>query len=156
MKYLIVFFLAIATSCGPEAKMFDRQYILKNSSSMSLELQFFRQGEISLRFKFAQLLDGEQLEGEVLERSGGPWSELSEDNNISLPATSFETDSVRIIFNNEKFIVHHINYVPLAFSPSVRNILKDTDYTSIGNDKFLFTISESDFDNAEDCNGNCN
>ncbi len=157
MKIFIRFFFFILTSCGPEAVKFQRQYVIENSSTVPIEIRFYRSGELAFRFGATQLENGEQLEGQILERSGGPWSDLSDENNERLPTLSFEADSVRLVFNNQKLHVYTEMSSPdgLIFTPSNRNILRDSDYSAIGGDKFLFTITESDFENAEDCDGNC-
>lgn len=135
--------------------MFQRQYVIENNSSVPIELQFYRDGELNFGFASTQLQNGERLEGMILDRSGGPWSALSNEELADRPSASFEADSVRVLFNNEKLKIHKISFVPLTFTPSERNLLMDSDYSDIGGDKFLFTFGESDFENAEDCNGNC-
>ncbi|MBS9464138.1 hypothetical protein KIM67_17075 [Flagellimonas sp. 389] len=42
-----------------------------------------------------------------------------------------------------------------TFNPAARNPLRDTDYSSIGDDRFLFQITDIDFDSAEDCDDEC-
>ncbi|PCJ97092.1 MAG: hypothetical protein COA50_05490 [Flavobacteriaceae bacterium] len=156
MKYLIYFLVVILSSCGPEAEMFQRQYVIENNSSVPIELQFYRDGELNLGFATSQLQNGERLEGLILDRSGGAWSELTSEELVDRPSASFESDSVRVLFNNQKLMIYQISFVPLMFTPSDRNLLKDNDYSVLGGDKFLFEISESDFDNAADCSGDCN
>jgi len=134
--------------------MFQRQYVIENNSKVPVEIQFYKDGELG-RFAIAQLQNGGLFEGQVLERSGGPWSELNLEELADRPSASFEADSVRVLFNNQKIRIYQISFVPLSFSPSNRNILRDADYSAIGGDRFLFTIIESDFENAEDCNGTC-
>ncbi|NJB37803.1 hypothetical protein [Croceivirga sp. JEA036] len=155
MKYIVYLLLLILASCGPEAEMFQRQYVIENGTGVPVELQFYRDGSLSLGFETILLQNQERIAGLELDRSGGPWTDLSSEQLLDRPSASFESDSVRLIFNNEKIITYKITYIPLTFSPTERNLLRDTDYTSIGGDKFLFTINESDFENAEDCNGNC-
>ncbi|MBS9464137.1 hypothetical protein KIM67_17070 [Flagellimonas sp. 389] len=94
-------FLLFIVACGPEAPMFERQYIILNSSSHPIFLEFYRDGQPSL-FNATALSMSQQLEGSILSRSGGSWESLSQSNNLRLPSTSFETDSVVIVFNNEK------------------------------------------------------
>ena len=154
MRFIICFFILILNSCGPEAEMFQRQYVIENNSKVPVEIQFYKDGELG-RFAIAQLQNGGLFEGQVLERSGGPWSELNLEELADRPSASFEADSVRVLFNNQKIRIYQISFVPLSFSPSNRNILRDADYSAIGGDRFLFTIIESDFENAEDCNGTC-
>lgn len=159
MKHIIYFLIIVVlNSCGPEAEMFQRQYVIENNSSVPIELQFYRDGELNFRFATTQLENGERLEGLILDRSGGPWTELGEENNLRLPSLSFETDSLRIIYDNSKIAIFSRNNSSngFVFIPIDRNMLTHTDYSDIGGDKFLFTINKSDFENATDCNGNCN
>ncbi len=153
MRFLIYIFLLTLTSCGPEAIKFQRQYVIENNT-VPIELHFYKDGELS-RFAITQLMGGEQLEGQVLERSDGPWSELNSEELLDRPSASFESDSVRVIFNDQKVRIYQISFIPLTFTPSEGNLLRDADYSAIGGDKFLFAITESDFENAEDCDGNC-
>lgn len=158
MKNLIFLLFVILTACGPEAEKWQRQYIIKNDSSVSVELQFYRGGNLAFRFGNTQLQMGEQLEGLELDRSGGPWSNLTPEQLSNLPVNSLEADSVRVVFNDQKLSVYTWSSSPDGdvFMPSERNLLRDGDYSSIGGDKLLFSINESDFENATDCNGNCN
>jgi hypothetical protein len=159
MKHIIYFLIIVVlNSCGPEAEMFQRQYIIENGTGIPVELQFYRNGELAFRFSETQLQNTEQLEGLIIDRSGGPWSELSPEQLSDAPIGSFEADSVRIIYENLKISTFTYKNSPNGgiFTPTVRNVLRDSDYSDIGGDKFLFTINQSDFENATDCNGNCN
>jgi len=159
MKHLIYFIIIVVlNSCGPEAEMFQRQYVIENNSSVPIELQFYQNGELTFRFGITQLENTERFEGLILDRSGGPWSELSTEQLSNAPSNSFESDSIRIIYDSNKLSVftERSSVNGIVFIPIDRNILRDSDYSDIGGDKFLFTINQSDFENATDCNGNCN
>ncbi|WP_396589754.1 hypothetical protein [Allomuricauda sp. R78024] len=159
MKYSSPIILLLLTmACGPEAPMFDRQYVIQNSSSFQIVLQFYKNGEPS-RYNETLLNTSNQLEGSVLTRSGGPWENLPESNNLRLPVASLEADSIIAVFNNEKKATYTIEFMQMgvpAFNPANRNLLRDTDYVSIGKDKFLFQITDSDYEGAEPCIGDCN
>jgi len=159
MKYSSPIILLLLTmACGPEAPMFDRQYVIQNSSSFQIVLQFYKNGEPS-RYNETLLNISNQLEGSVLSRSGGAWDELAKEQLIDNPVASLEADSIIAVFNNEKKTTYTIEFMQTgvpAFDPANRNLLRDTDYVSIGKDKFLFQITDSDYEGAEPCIGDCN
>lgn len=154
----LIILLVLVLACGPEAPMFDRQYVVQNSSSFQIVLQFYKNGEPS-RYNETLLNISNQLEGSVLTRSGGPWDELAKEQLIDNPVASLEADSIIAIFNNEKKATYIIEFMQTgvpAFDPANRNLLRDTDYISIGKDQFLFQITDTDYESAKPCNGNCN
>lgn len=153
----LITLLVLVMACGPEAPRFDRQYVVQNSSSFQIILQFYKNGEPS-RYNETLLNISNQLEGSVLTRSGGPWGNLPESNNLRLPVASLEADSIITIFNKEKKATYTVEFILTegpAFNPAIRNLLRDTDYISIGKDQFLFQITDTDYENAEPCNGDC-
>ncbi|UII79386.1 hypothetical protein [Flagellimonas sp. CMM7] len=154
----LITLLFLILACGPEAPMFDRQYVIQNSSSFQIVLQFYKNGEPS-RYNETLLNTSNQLEGSVLTRSGGPWDDLAKEQLIDNPVASLEADSITVIFNKEKKATYTIEFMQTgvpAFNPANRNLLRDTDYVSIGKDKFLFQITDSDYEGAEPCIGDCN
>ena len=151
IKYLAFLILA---SCITEAPIYPRRYIIENGTGVPITLQFYSEGTLTFRYGETQLQNTEQLVGLSIEISK-PWSELSPDTIADSPVSSFQADSIRIIYDNLKVSSFTYTYRTGNFTPIERNILRDSDYTSIGGDNFLFIINESDFENAEDCNGNC-
>jgi len=151
IKYLAFLILA---SCITEAPIYPRRYIIENDTGIPITLQFYKEGTLTFRYGETQLQNTEQLVGVTLERRM-PWSELSPDTIADSPVSSFQADSIRIIYDNLKVSSFTYTRKTGNFTPIERNILRDSDYTSIGGDNFLFIINESDFENAEDCNGNC-
>ena len=151
IKYLAFLILA---SCITEAPIYPRRYIIENGTGVPITLQFYSEGTLTFRYGETQLQNTEQLVGVTVERRM-PWSKLSPDTIADSPVSSFYADSIRIIYDNLKVSSFTYTYRTGNFTPIERNILRDSDYTSIGGDNFLFIINESDFENAEDCNGNC-
>ena len=150
--------LCVLTSCiHLEAEKYDIEFGIENNTTVPVELQFYRTGELAFRYGITPLEVGEQLIGVGIERRGEPWSDLDEEN-LSIPGDSFEADSIRIIFNNEKIrICTFLNsFEGPIFTPIDKNIFNSLEYTSIGNDQFLFKLEESDYESAEDCLGDCN
>jgi hypothetical protein len=82
---------------------------------------------------------------------------VSTDPNYTGPQNSFLSDSVVIIFNDQrKLSTFLISDVAGTFSePKFRNIFRHGNYEAIGNDKFLFKITEEDYENAIPCDGDC-
>ena len=152
IKYLAFLILA---SCITEAPIYPRRYIIENGTGVPITLQFYSEGTLlTYLFSETQLQNTEQLVGVTVERRM-PWSKLSPDTIADSPVSSFYADSIRIIYDNLKVSSFTYTRKTGNFTPIERNILRDSDYTSIGGDNFLFIINESDFENAEDCNGNC-
>lgn len=97
------------------------------------------------------------------ENFGKNYNPYDENNPLYIAAALNDADSVAIIFNNQKFIGQTLyNKDNSYFSfPKERNIFNDENYIkpnsghSLLSLKNRFEITENDFNNAQNCNGNC-
>ncbi|MDC3403019.1 hypothetical protein OAX38_02385 [Flavobacteriaceae bacterium] len=104
----------------------------------------------------ASAISGEVIEGKI--RSNLPKNKqniLYIDTEQQLHHVSFNLHRVKTLTNSTDIDGSLYMYCLRPLSPKERNILRLSDYTSIEDDNFLFIINQSDFENAEDCNGNC-
>ena len=147
----------IISSCGvTEADEFNRQYQITNTSDYHLTLIFFN--TFSNTSFEVQLLEEEIYNGDLLTyRSGNP--QLSTTNSF-YPSSAYEmSDSLLIIFDNAKKLGVYYTLTSsteaLFSNPLERNLFRHGSYENNGNDSFNFKITNDDYGNAEDCEGNC-
>ena len=150
-KIIIIVCLIICSNCVTESKMYPRQYSIKNESSNNIRLKFY------LTFTSVQLVDeifilnDGVFEGEIIE-----FDQPHSTNEEYLINTAFKaSDSLVIIYNNEKRSIYSVDFNGNFSNPINRNPFRFGNYKNLGNDDFQFTIMEEDYNNAEDCNGNC-
>ena len=135
-------FGCIVTEVAPN----EREYIIENDTEFQLNIKFYN-------IKSGILIDG--LSG-IVQNRGLQLINIIEqtsefDNNI---VPYIGTDSIRVIINKNKFFT--CTYNKSFFSePINRNILKHSNYEDLGNEKYIFTITQEDYENATPCNGNC-
>ncbi|TVZ25916.1 hypothetical protein JM83_0857 [Gillisia sp. Hel_I_86] len=145
----LLFFL----NCGPEAKMYKRTYIIENDTQQELKIKFYYKFDGSLSNEL-KLTPRSSYNGEQFE-VGQP---LSVDPNAIYPSSSLSSDSLVIIFNNEKKKINVVNDLQdgIFFSdPIERNIFRHGNYEDIGGDQFLYIITQQDYENAMPCDGDC-
>jgi hypothetical protein len=152
MKNLILILLTIAlSSCGPESRMYPRQYSLKNESNENIKLKFY--------FKYNnQLVYGEVITLNNTEIFNGGILETDQphSNDVNYPINAFKSsDSLIVIYNNQKKSTFSIDFNGNLSTPIDRNPFRHGNYTDIGNDTFQFIFTEDDYNNAIDCVGNC-
>lgn len=153
MKKIIIILLAIiVSSCGvTELKMYQRQYSLKNESGQIVKLKFYNQINSELIYNDILLNNSSVFDGEVLETD----QPLSTDLNYPLINAFKTSDSLVIIYNNERKSTFIFDFNGVLSLPIERNPFRHGNYTNLGNDQFQFTFTEEDYENAEDCGGNC-
>lgn len=148
---LIPFFLFY--NCGPEAEKFGRNYSIKNTTNQLVELDFYSLSTQQTDFTNIKLERNESLSGRRFEFS----RPVSTDPDYTGPQNSFLSDSLVIIFGNQKKIsTSLISDREGTFSePKSRNVFRHGNYEATGNEMFLFKITQEDFENAIPCDGDC-
>ncbi|VAW14381.1 hypothetical protein MNBD_BACTEROID03-709 [hydrothermal vent metagenome] len=154
MKTLLVIivsvFLSVLGCTDNEVEMNRRDYIIENETEVNLSVKFYNKVNGTINNQTSKDLNkGEQLSKKI---------ELTIEFDISedYPSLAYGSDSVRIVFNNEKFLTSKYNSINMVFSePIGRNIFRHSNYENLGNERYLFKITQQDYENAEDCNGNC-
>lgn len=142
----------IFLSCVKESRMYSRQYSLKNETNQNIKLKFyFKYNEQLVYGEIIKLNDTEVFNGGFLE------TDQPHSNDVDYPINTFKaSDSVVIIFNNEKRNIMFLQNGDNIFStPIDRNVFRHGNYVNMGGNNFQFTITEEDYNNAEDCNGDC-
>lgn len=102
------------------------------------------------------LTPGQRLESTTQETDSSPF----DDPDNLFPLSLFFVDSISIIFNNDRILISTFFFDGEPgegeFSePIVHNLLRIGNYESIGNDQYLYTITQADFDAATPCDGPC-
>jgi hypothetical protein len=152
-KILLLIPIFALFNCGPEAQMFERQYLIENKSNTTIQLYFYLLSEPVNDFSGIELNKNRILEGKRFEFS----KPVSNDSDYTGSRLSFKSDSAIIIFNNKRKLSIYLKHdMESVFSePKNRNIYRHGNYESIENDQFLFKITEEDFENATPCDGDC-
>ena len=152
MKKIIIILLAIiVSSCVTELKMYSTQYSINNQTGTEIKLKFYLTTTDEL-VDIYTINTNSILQGEIIERGSTSPLDYPDD---SLARNGFSVgDSIIVVFNNQKQKIMQTNINGFS-EPINRNIYRHGNYDYIGNDKFQFTFTEEDYENAEDCGGNC-
>ena len=140
------------SSCVTESRMYPRQYSLKNESNQVIKLKFYFKYDNQLVYgEIITLNNTEVFNGGVLE------TDQPHSNEINHPIINAfkSSDSLIVIYNDLKKSTFSIGFNGDLSTPIERNPFRHGNYENLGNDDFQFTIMEEDYNNAEDCNGNC-
>lgn len=152
MRYLILCISLVFTSCGPEAVKFKRSFVIKNGLETAIKVNFLLNEDL---VDSSLLSSNQRIVGNEFESTVRP----EDIPNNSGPSTSFNAIIIEVIYNNERKSVSTFSDIDngLGFfsEPVERNLLRTGNYESIGNDEYLFTITQQDFDNATPCDGPC-
>ena len=132
-----------------------KEYILENSTENTVKLEFYQGSEPSFGFSSITLGSSERIVGNEFEFS----KPISDDPEYNGPRLAFSADSVVVLFNNQKSKIDFYNVIEeegiIYSDPKSRNIFRHGNYVKIGNEQFLYRITEEDYQNASPCNGEC-
>ena len=152
MKH-ILYFLALITiliSCGPEAEREETSYIIENNAEVEVILKLISSSNITT---VNSLNQSERYRGQTREVSNPDRSDDS-----FAPSQSLDARMLTITFDNQRQLQYDVDLSgedPIFSLPVNRNPLRHGNYEPIGNDEFLFTITQEDFENATPCDGPC-
>ena len=144
-------FLSVFGCTDNEVEMSRRDYTIKNNTDLTADITFYDRisGKIILQSS-KKLNPSDQLSEKVEQTSNFDDSDSNEIFNAYLG------DSVRIVFSQVKYLSYTFHPYNNEFSePINRNIFRHSNYEDLGNERYLFKITQQDYENAEDCNGNC-
>ena len=145
---LISVFLSVLGCTDNEVDFNKRDYIIENNTDFQLDIKFYN--------KTSGILIG-NLSGIIQNRDSqltNTIEQTSEFENINVPYVG--ADSVKVIIDNDKFFTSSYDFDNSIFSePINRNLFRHSNYENLGNERYLFKIAQQDYENAEDCNGNC-
>ena len=154
MKHILCFLalITILISCGPETEREMRTYVILNETNNNVTL-LLSLNNIDELNTYVVLGTNEIYRGERLEL--GNLTMLPE---TTTPVQSLGADEVAIVFDDEYILFFDVdlsNEEPVFSNPLNRNPLRHGSYEFIGDDEFLFTITQEDFENATPCDGPC-
>lgn len=144
MKNIVLLFLVLATSCGTdneEGKFY--RYTIQNESGKSITIKSYLSNLPNIEPLTFNIEIGEKLTKTY--QDGLPPTPYDFGNffgDIDNPR-----DSIKVIYNNSK-----VSYLIGEHSQNERNPLNGNIYNKT-EETFTFTLQ--DYENAEDCNGNC-
>lgn len=142
-------FLSLLGCTDNEVDFNKRDYIIENNTDLQLSVKFYNKTSGILIDNLSGFLQNSdsQLTNTI--------EQTSEFENINVPYVG--ADSVKVIINNDKFFTSSYDFDSETFSePINRNIFRHSNYENLGNERYLFKITQQDYENAEDCNGDCN
>lgn len=146
--YVLVLLIVVQSCVHYGEEWVNKEFILKNSSSHTIKVEFFNLLDNGLNTNSSTILTNGSTKSYTIENI------LSANSNESLPSSAFIADSVKIIFGNVKKVSYTDKKGNFS-APVNRNIFRYGNYEYLGNQRFQFTFTEEDYNNAEDCGGPC-
>ncbi|GER58198.1 hypothetical protein [Patiriisocius marinus] len=157
MRNLIKLFIGLFVfSCQPfpETSMTKKIFSVKNVSPENVKLVIFLFADEEP--ELINLMPLEVFVGDVIETTGPLPNEIP---NESTAASSLNASEIIILFNEEKMLTSSFSEEDVGFGffsePILRNLLRNGNYVSIGNNEFQFEITQEDFENTIPCEGPC-
>ncbi len=157
MKNLILYFLLLfgMVSCEIIDNTFtEATFTLLNDSNKEVIVKFYN-SNIDSDALTIDINADQSYTGFTVESSNG---NLFEDPDMSV-GSGFAGDSIVIIFDNERFSNYSILFSgnqQISFSePILRNPFRVGNYEEIGDQEFLYSITQEDYNNATPCDGPC-
>jgi len=148
---ILTIFLSVLGCTDNEVEMNRRDYNIKNNTDNIIDITFYDRGSGNVVTQTSQVLNPDDELSEKVEQTSN-----FDDSNSNAIFNAYLGDSVRIVFNQVKFLTYTFHPDSNEFSePINRNIFRHSNYENLGNERYLFKITQQDYENAEDCNGNC-
>jgi len=133
--------------------MFERSFIIENSYENQINLILF---DLNSGVESNLILNaGEQYRGSTFETS----VRVDDIPNESGASISLNAGKIIIIFDNDRILVSELADIDNGqgfFSEPIQfNLLRNGNYQNIGNDQYLYKISQADYNAATPCDGPC-
>ena len=142
---LLISLSLILQNCGTDKiDRVNRVYRIENGTQREITMKFYAFGI----FQQTKHIIGEGLihEGTATNDAGAGIG----------PHGAINADSLVVIFDNQKMQRFYYGNSGLVINPPEgRNIYDDEEYEIINNELYHFVFTEQDYENAEDCGGNC-
>ena len=154
MKPIILILISLILTilgCTNEVEINNREYIIENATNYNIDIRFYDRvsGDLNSQ-KSTMLKANEELLSNRIEINS------NSKNSEEYPSLAFGSDSVKVILNNTKTFTNVFNIIDGTFSdPINRNLFKHSNYESLGNETYVFKITEQDYQNAENYNTDC-
>ena len=152
-KTLLIFgifsnFLLLNCDEGEVERIYTETYNYNNNNTFhTLKLLEWKQGNQTV----FTIQPNKTLNNKIILGTGGECS-VNEITSESPECLLIYSDSIKVIFNNSRFLKFNRD------TNSSMNILKQEnyDYEKVNNEHvYTYNFTELDYNNAEDCNGNC-
>ncbi|MFV0379086.1 MAG: hypothetical protein ACK5JD_17485 [Mangrovibacterium sp.] len=151
MRIACLAFLTMLGCIENEIRQEDRIYIIENGTTFSITIEYYNRTNSDMNTDVSSVLSsrGDRLLGQLEQI---PVTNFLEE----LPTSAFAADSVKIVFNESRFTTCTYDFNSKTFSePINRNLFKHSNYENLGNGRYLFKITQEDYENALPCNDNC-
>lgn len=140
---LLIFVSFFLFGCPSDDNRGDRYYTIENQSNHPLILKFYNDNVYLDYFTTSLPNNGDKITKTTT------YTFTTE--NIKIPMFAFRSDSIVIEFDNAKRQIYTVDFINKTLSePIERNVFRHENYENLGKDRFLFKITEEDYNNAED------
>jgi len=140
-KTFVILSVITLNSCTDQGD-YEGRYIIENATEREVSIKFYeRQQEEEPILVFIKTING----------SGVLYDEVKDLDGVTdreVPIDIFGADSIAVIFDNQKIQAH---YSSIPFQNSLSDF---GDYISNGDTK-RYIITEENYDDAVECNGDC-
>jgi len=143
--FLLILFSIVLSSCWKtESEIYKRKYYIENSTDIELRLIFYNKYIRPDNPEHdVELNPGEQFKTDYEQTQD---FEINKNRNIY---QAMNADSAIIFFENKAFTTYVVNKGSGIFSKSLeRNIFNIENWVDIGNDTFVYKITEEDYEQA--------
>lgn len=146
-------FALMFMGCVTEADHHFRYYQIANESGVAVELRFYRISDNKL-INEVELQNNSQFNFRKLVLR----IPISNDPEYIGPNTASGSDSLVIIYDAKKkgnVWVDLFSSEPIFSEPKNRNVFRHGSYQHRGGNEYVFTLTQEDYANADDCLGSC-
>ncbi|MCG8184434.1 hypothetical protein [Tenacibaculum piscium] len=141
MKQFIYLFIALVLNSCVDQETPETNYTIINNTSQDVKIEPFS------RDRNNGILTGSFVRADILEISKNSSKKIIREVRDSRTFYSLENvDSIKIVFGNSKFLTIDCNDWPS---------MENCNTIFRGGTDYNHSITEEDYENAEDCNGNC-
>lgn len=137
----VLLFFLVFISCAEQID--TRTYKIENGTSREVIMKFYIRSRLKKTYNTSG--SGLLFTGEARNTTGRFL-------NASL---AIDADSVVVVFDSKRIQKYYLKDRVLASPETTRNIMLDDAYEKTRDDLYTFVFTEKDYENAKDCNGNC-
>ena len=158
MRFILKIVIAsLIVSCVPfpETRMVEGTFLIENQYSEEIIIKKFYRTSPETTFELVTLQPQEIYRGRTRETTNE--SAFNDPSSIT-PITSLYADTIVFVFNNMKekgYSFEYTDEMTIFSLPLDRNPTRVGSYEQIGDNEYLFKITQEDFDNAVPCDGPC-
>jgi hypothetical protein len=142
LKSWVIVLLIISNSCTDQGN-YKGRYIIENATEKEVKIKFYKRQRVGVPI----LILTKEINGPGIIYD--EFKTLYSPGDNEIPKDVFGADSLAVIFDSEKIQAH---YESIPFENSLSDF---GDYMQEG-DTNRYIITEENYQNAVDCDGNCN